>query len=101
MTLPVNKPGVLAVGTPTCVSVTLNTVPPQGLFYGTGVGPLSLTLNDSATFAGATAGNQIWTMPLSAMTRRMEGFAIPISNTSSNGLVVSAVPPGVSCTVTF
>lgn len=97
MDFPVNKPLLLKATSAVLATLTITTVPQPGLFYGTGVAQL-LTLNDSATFAGANTGNIIWTAPVTALTNRE---VVTMSVTTTNGLVVSAVPPGVGCVVSY
>lgn len=92
MNFPVNKPLLLKATAAVIVGLTITAVPRSSYYYGVGVAQL-LTLNDSATFAGATTGNIVWTAPVTALT---VGTVVSIPVTTSNGLVVSAVPPGVA-----
>jgi hypothetical protein len=59
----------------------------------------NLTLNDATTLAAANLGNQIWSCPLSGLAA-IAGQRIDLG-TTTNGLVASAVPPGVGCVVEF
>ncbi|SRR6266576_6304298 len=94
MIFPVNKPILLSKVAVTLATLTVSAVPRPGLSYGPGV-PQQLTLNDSATFAGAGSGNIVWTAPVTALGGVVDR-TITMSVTMINGLVVSAVPPGVA-----
>lgn len=101
MDSPVNSTVQLSAAAGTLATVKVNVVPKPGFFYGAGVDPQQfLTLNDSATFAGASSGNAVWTAPVAALPL-IVGSTVQMSVTISNGLVVSAVPPGVGVTVSW
>ena len=101
MDFPVNRPVQLSAAAGTLATVTVNVVPNPAFFYGAGVAPQqNLTLNNSATFAGASSGNAVWTAPVAALPL-IVGRTVQMSVTLSNGLVVSAVPPGVGVTVSW
>jgi hypothetical protein len=56
-----------------------------------------LTVNDAASLAAANAGNVIFSAPRSALT---DGQTVDLGVTT-NGLVVSSMPPGTAAQVDF
>ena len=94
---PVNRPTVLSAGAGTFAGLTVTTVP----FDLTLVTPGDqgvLTLNDAATLAAASVDNVVWTGPTAALR---VGVPVLADVTLEAGLVVSAVPAGVSAAVSF
>jgi hypothetical protein len=99
MQFPLNKPMVLSTAGIAVRTVTV-TVVPTGPGYVLANPAAVLSLNDASTIAGATIGNQLWSATLSALAA-LVGATIPLPTTTSNGLVVSAVPPGVGVIVDY
>jgi len=98
MSFQVNKPVVLAQAGVALRTVTINAAPsgPGAALVTNTAAPL--TLNDAASIATAATGNLIWSAPLSALTG-MVGQTVQLQTPTSNGLTISAVPPGVGITV--
>jgi hypothetical protein len=97
MNFPVNKPTVLSTAAVALRTATINIVP-TGPGYDIANPAALLTLSDAATIAGANSGNLLWSAPLSAL---FAGEVAQLQTTTSNGLVVSAVPPGVGLSVDY
>jgi hypothetical protein len=95
----VDEPTIVSNTRSTVKSVTINVVPSDSVFGVVALGQ-QLTLNDGPVLPCLTlaSGNQIWSASLEAFE---EGMVIPINKTTANGLVVSAVPPGVEVSVEF
>jgi hypothetical protein len=97
MIFQVNMPTVLATTGKIAARLTVNVVPrpPSTSLFPAGQ---LLTLNDAASLAAANSGNTFWSAPLEALSA---GMTIALSKTTSSGLVVSAVPPGVGISIDF
>jgi hypothetical protein len=99
MQFPTNRPIVLSTSATTFNDVTVTAaVDPF-----TTAGPITgdLVINDAASLADANDGNVLFSMPFEALFYDGLHRTIAGSGNTTNGLVVSAVPPGVSCTVRF
>jgi len=95
MSYPVNRPMPLAAA-PVTARLTLSIVP-SGPGAGLADPGAELIVNDAPSLAAANGDNAIWSAPLAAL---VAGTAVDLG-TTSNGLVVSAIPPGVALLVDF
>jgi hypothetical protein len=62
---------------------------------------LTLTLNDCAALSSAASGNAIVSIPLSQLPFMRGATVKGTAETTSNGLCVSSIPPGVAISVDF
>ena len=110
-TIPCNNfPRLLSASAVTGGTITITALPPDpggqiGAFNGSTPGgaanlPSALVLNDSTSVGSANSGNQIGNFPFGTLARLGLGGIIQLGNTS-NGLVLSQMPPGVAINVAF
>lgn len=100
---PVNKPAVIATAATDAGTVLVTSLPSaeawsgqQGAYSYSGQSPPpNLTICDAASFADANIGNVILDVPF---TRLAAGQTLAVPATS-NGLTISAVPPGCAVSI--
>jgi hypothetical protein len=95
---PVNHPVVLSGSGTTVASIFIGGNVPTLLAVFTPGAATALTLNDCTTLGAATPGNQIYSIPATAL---QANTSIAISTTTVHGLVVSAVPSDYTIFVNF
>jgi hypothetical protein len=100
MQFPTNRPIVLSASAVTFNDITIAACPDPATTAGPNTG--SLVVNDAATLADASDDNVLWSAPFAALFENcLHHGPVAGSGTTSVGLVVSAVPPGVACIVRF
>jgi hypothetical protein len=100
MQFPCNHALALATSATTFNDVTVTTCPDPDTTAGPNMG--NLTINDCATLAAANSGNVLFSMPFAALFDvALHRGPITGSGSTSSGLVVSEIPPGVACIIRF
>jgi hypothetical protein len=101
-TVPINKPTVLANAASVWNDVTIITCPNPATTGDPNTG--NFTVNDCATLAAANSGNALLTIPFATLFQLVSSYTrAPIagSGATSNGLVVSSIPGGVSVNIRY
>jgi len=100
MQFPTNSPIVLSTSATTFNALTVVACPDPATTAGPNTG--SLVINDASTLAGANDGNVLWSCPIAALFANcLYRGPIAGSGTTSVGLAISEVPPGVAIMIRF
>ena len=98
-TIAVNKPIVLASEASAWNDVTIVTAVNPDTTAGPNAG--NFVINDASSLAAANAGNVIWSCPFATLFKLVGTGPIVGSGATTEGLVVSAMPGGVSVNLRF